>query len=97
MAAQPRRPRRRAGASAPERPEVLADWGRREMSKHQSRVMLEAAHAIANYSARHWIDQIDVPTSVIVTERDTAVSPQAQLKMAMAIPGRTSTASPAAT
>jgi 3-oxoadipate enol-lactonase len=70
-----------------ERPEVLADWGRQEMSKHQSRVMLEAAHAIANYSARHWIDQIDVPTSVIVTERDTAVSPNAQLKMAMAIPG----------
>lgn len=69
-----------------ERPEVLADWGRQEMSKHQSRVMLEAAHAIANYSARHWIGQIDVPTSVIVTERDTAVSPNAQLKMAMAIP-----------
>jgi 3-oxoadipate enol-lactonase len=71
----------------PERAEVLADWGRREMSKHQSRAMLEAAHAIANYSARHWIGQIDMPTSVIVTERDTAVSPHAQLKMAMAIPG----------
>jgi pimeloyl-ACP methyl ester carboxylesterase len=77
-----------AGPRGPrERPEVLADWGRQEMTKHQSRVMLEAAHAIANYSAKHWIDQVDVPTSVIVTERDTAVSPSAQLKMAMAIPG----------
>lgn len=71
----------------PERAEDLAEWGRREMTRHHGRVMLEAGHAIATYSARHWIDQVDVPTSVIVTERDTAVSPRAQVKLAMAIPG----------
>ncbi len=70
-----------------ERPEELADWGRQEMTKHQGRAMLEAAHAIANYSAKPWIGQVDIPTSVIVTEQDTAVAPNAQLKMAMAIPG----------
>lgn len=70
-----------------ERPSELAQWGRQEMGLQSGRAMLEAAHAIANYSARHWIGDIDVPTSVIVTEDDAAVSPRAQLKMAMAIPG----------
>lgn len=70
-----------------ERPNELAAWGRNEMSKHSGRTMLEAAHAIANYSSKHWIGEIDIPTSVIVTENDAAVSPEAQLRMAMAIPG----------
>lgn len=70
-----------------ERPSELIEWGRQEMAKHSGRVMLEAAHAIANYSAKHWIGGVDVPTSVIVTEEDSAVSPEAQLRMAMAIPG----------
>ncbi|MDH3755767.1 MAG: hypothetical protein OEU32_18045, partial [Acidimicrobiia bacterium] len=70
-----------------ERPSALAEWGRQEMAMHHGRVMLEAAHAIANFSSKHWIDQVDVPTSVIVTETDSAVSPAAQLRLAMAIPG----------
>lgn len=70
-----------------ERPSELAEWGRQEMTKHSSRVMLEAAHAIANFSSKRWVSEIDVPTSVIVTELDSAVSPEAQLRMAMAIPG----------
>lgn len=69
-----------------ERPEALMEWGRSEMAKQSTRSILEAAHAIANYSAKDWIDQIDVPTSVIVTENDSAVNPEAQLRMAMAIP-----------
>ncbi len=70
-----------------ERPRELAEWGRREMGKLSTRTVIEAAHALANYSAKHWIEEIDVPSSVIVTETDSAVSPTAQLKMAMAIPG----------
>ncbi len=70
-----------------ERPNELAEWGRQEMAKHSSRAVLEATHAIANYSARRWIGDVDVPTSVIVTEEDSAVNPEAQIRMAMAIPG----------
>ncbi|NNE73582.1 MAG: alpha/beta hydrolase [Acidimicrobiales bacterium] len=70
-----------------DRPSDLTEWGRQEMAKHSGRVMLEAGHAVANYSAKRWIGNIDVPTSVIVTEEDSAVSPEAQLRMAMAIPG----------
>ena len=75
------------GGDGRDRPSELAAWGRSEMTRHSSRVMLEAAHAIANYSSKRWIGQIDVPTSVIVTEHDSAVAPAAQLRMAMAIPG----------
>ena len=76
-----------AGSRPRARPAALAEWGRSEMTKHSGRAVLEAAHAIANYSAKRWIGGVDVPTSVIVTEADGAVSPDAQLKMAMAIPG----------
>ncbi len=69
-----------------ERPNELAEWARREMARHSGRVMLEAAHAIANYSAKDWLGGVDVPTTVIVTESDSAVSPEAQFRMAMAIP-----------
>ncbi len=70
-----------------ERANELAEWARREMGRHSGRVMLEAAHAIANYSAKSWLGEVDVPTSVIVTESDSAVSPEAQFRMAMTIPG----------
>lgn len=71
----------------PEPPSELAEWGRREMSRHSTRAILEAGHAIANYSSKRWIDEVDVPTSVIVTEQDSAVAPAAQLRMALRIPG----------
>ena len=84
-------PKRAIQAASPtpapgERPDALMEWGRAEMSKLSTRSMLEAAHAIANYSAKDWIGEIDVPTSVIITEEDSAVDPAAQLRMAMAIP-----------
>lgn len=89
VTAAPRRAIRavRSRPDGRERPHELADWGRREMTRHSSRVMLEAAHAIANYSSRRWVHEIDVPTSVVVTELDSAVSPDAQHRMAAAIPG----------
>jgi len=64
----------------------LAQWARKEMSSHNMRMLLEAGHAIATYSSKAWIHEIDVPTSVIITEEDAAVSPLGQFRMAMAIP-----------
>ncbi|MDH4169166.1 MAG: alpha/beta hydrolase [Acidimicrobiia bacterium] len=71
----------------PGNPGGLARWARKEMSFHSVRVMFEAIHAIVNYSAKKWIDEVDVPASVIVTENDSAVSPEAQIRMALAIRG----------
>lgn len=64
----------------------LAGWARHEMAGHNVRMILEAAQALTTYDSKAWLPEIDVPTSVIITERDTTVSPTAQFRMAMAIP-----------
>jgi 3-oxoadipate enol-lactonase len=64
----------------------MAAWARKEMSKHSPRLLLEAGHSIATYSARDWLARVDVPTSVLVTTHDSAVAPVAQFRMAKAIP-----------
>ncbi len=66
---------------------VTASWARQEMTRHSMRMIAEAGHAVSTYSSKAWIHEVDVPTSVVVTENDRAVSPEAQLRMAMAIPG----------
>lgn len=64
----------------------MAAWGRSEMSKHSPRMLLEAGHALATYSSKHWIHDVDVPTTVLVTTRDSAVQPEAQFRLAATIP-----------
>ena len=68
-------------------PTTLRDWATAEMRRHDTVKLLEAGQAISSYSSRRWIDQIDVPTTVMVTTRDRAVEPAVQLRMAKAIPG----------
>lgn len=70
----------------PERPPTMREWAGAEMRRHDPRHLLEAGLAMSNYHAR-WIDEVDVPTSVIVTTKDRAVNPFAQLRMALKIPG----------
>jgi len=70
----------------PIRPDSLREWARAEMSRHDPRHILEAGIALANYRAT-WVDQVDVPTTVLVTTKDRAVNPRAQLTMAARIPG----------
>jgi pimeloyl-ACP methyl ester carboxylesterase len=77
---------RRPSDRVPTRPETMRAWARAEMQRHDPRQILEAGVAMSNYRAR-WIDQIDVPTVVLVTTRDRAVNPFTQLRMAMRIPG----------
>lgn len=69
-----------------ERDPVLVDWARREMSKHNIRMLLEAGQSLATYSSRDWLHEVDVPTSVLVTTQDAAIEPTAQFRMAAAIP-----------
>lgn len=78
---------RRAGGT-PVRPESMRAWARAEMRRHDPRQILEAGVAMSNYHGR-WVDRIDVPTGVLVTTRDRAVNPFAQLRMALKIPGAT--------
>ncbi|MGD9700950.1 MAG: alpha/beta fold hydrolase [Acidimicrobiia bacterium] len=64
----------------------MAAWARKEMSKHSPRLLLEAGQSVATYSSKDWLHRVDVPTSVLVTTRDSAVMPVAQFRMATAIP-----------
>jgi pimeloyl-ACP methyl ester carboxylesterase len=78
--------RRVLNVSPRERDPQLTDWARREMSKHNLRMLLEAGQSLATYSSRSWLHQVDVPTTVLITSQDAAVSPMAQLRMAEEIP-----------
>jgi pimeloyl-ACP methyl ester carboxylesterase len=80
------RMRRLVPAGTPVRPSSLRAWARAEMRRHDYRHILEAGVAMSNYHAR-WIDQVDVPTTVVVTTKDRAVNPLAQARMAFKIPG----------
>ena len=79
--------RRFATTGAAGRPTTLRSWASAEMRRHDMVKLMEAGQAIGSYSARRWIGDIDVPTTVVVTERDRAVEPAVQRRMAAAIPG----------
>lgn len=68
------------------RPSSMHEWARAEMRRHDYRHVMEAGVAMANYHAR-WIDEVDVPTAVVITAKDRAVNPIAQARMALRIPG----------
>jgi len=69
------------------RPQTLSKWARAEMQRHSWRMVAEAGLAIGTYSSGDWIGDIDVPTSVLVTQRDRAVPAEAQYGLAAEIPG----------
>ena len=69
-------------------PQAL-EWVTDEVGEHDVGAILEAAGAIARFSSAEWIATVDVPTAVVVTERDRLVSPAAQRKLARSIPGAT--------
>jgi 3-oxoadipate enol-lactonase len=48
---------------------------------------MEAGQAIGSYNARRWIGEVDVPTTVLLTTKDRAVSPAEQHRLVDAIPG----------
>ncbi len=56
-------------------------WGVQELSRHDWRMVLEAGRAIGRYDARPWMDEIDVPTSVLVTMGDNVVPLHRQVQL----------------
>jgi pimeloyl-ACP methyl ester carboxylesterase len=69
------------------RPERLPRWARAEISRHHVRHLLEAGAELGRFDATEWLPEIDVPTSVIVTETDSAIPPDHQRALAKAIRG----------
>jgi pimeloyl-ACP methyl ester carboxylesterase len=68
------------------RPDSIRRWAPAEMRRHDMRMVFEAGNAIATFSSRRWIGDVDVPTTVLVTTKDRAVDPTQQMKLALRIP-----------
>jgi 3-oxoadipate enol-lactonase len=61
-------------------------WAIHEASRHDWRAVLEAGRAIGNFSSRDWINDVDVPTSTLITMRDRVVPVRRQIRLFEAIP-----------
>lgn len=67
----------------------LARWAAAEVRRSDPSTILQATSAVARFDSRPWIDQVDVPTAVVVTQHDRLVPSSRQLHLAEAVPGAT--------
>lgn len=65
----------------------LRQWIAREVAGTSRRSAVQAGFALARYDSSAWIGEVDVPHAVVITERDGAVTPVRQRRMADALPG----------
>jgi 3-oxoadipate enol-lactonase len=63
-------------------PKSMNRWLAAEIRRHDTRLVLEAAHAGAHYDATEWIAEVDVPTSVVATVKDRVMPVTSQLEIA---------------
>jgi pimeloyl-ACP methyl ester carboxylesterase len=68
------------------RPESMRQWASAEMRRHDPRLVTEALAATTNFDSRRWLTEVDVPTSIMVTNLDRAIPPQEQLRLLAAVP-----------
>lgn len=64
-----------------------ARWAAEEWARHDPTALMQCGMALSRYDATSWLGEIDVPTSVVLTEEDTTVPPRRQQALASAIPG----------
>lgn len=68
------------------RPETMRAWAAAEVRRHDWRMVMEAGNAIGHYNSRKWIGGVDVPTAVVITTEDRAITPMMQARLAFHIP-----------
>lgn len=85
--------RLRAATEAPDRrgrlDRGLRRWLARELATTDRRVAMQAGFSLSRYDASPWIGEVDVPHAVVLTERDAAVVPERQRRLAAALPEAT--------
>ena len=69
-----------------DRPAGFLEWAAEEMRRHDVRMLTEAARSITRFDCRSWIREIDVPTTVVRTNRDRLVDPARQTQLFDRIP-----------
>jgi len=62
-------------------------WAIREAASHDWRMVLEAGSAIGSFSSRDWLDELDVPTSILLTMADDVVPLERQAELHARIAG----------
>jgi pimeloyl-ACP methyl ester carboxylesterase len=63
---------------------ATATWMLGEFMRHEARQVAEAGRELGRFDSRPWLHTVDVPTAVVLTARDTAVSPAKQRELAQA-------------
>ena len=72
---------RRAGLDDPSR----TAWALGELMRHSARDVAEAGRELGRFDSRSWLSSVNVPAAVVVTSRDSAVSPRKQRELADAL------------
>ncbi len=62
-------------------------WARAQLGRTTLATVVSAMPAVSAFNSDNWLGQVDVPTAVVVTDRDSVVPPGRQLELARAIPG----------
>jgi 3-oxoadipate enol-lactonase len=65
-----------------------AAWMIGEFMRHEARDVAEAGRELGRFDSRPWLRAVRVPASMVLTARDTAVSPAKQRELADAIGAR---------
>jgi 3-oxoadipate enol-lactonase len=65
-----------------------AAWTVGELMRHEARDVAEAGRELGRFDSRPWLRDVRVPASMVLTGRDTAVSPAKQRELAEAIDAR---------
>ncbi len=69
------------------RTETWGPWAAEQIAQHDWRMILEAGKAIGEFSSSDWLNEVDVPTSVVATIKDPIVPIRRQTKLFEWIPG----------
>jgi pimeloyl-ACP methyl ester carboxylesterase len=67
-------------------PATMPEWAAAEFRRHDWRMIIEAGHSLGTFQSGRWVNEIDVPTSVVVTSADRAIAPYLQRNLASSIP-----------
>jgi 3-oxoadipate enol-lactonase len=60
-------------------------WAQSEMLRQSSRDLAEAGRELGRFDSRPWLSSVKAPSAVVLTTRDTAVSPTKQRELASAL------------
>ena len=81
----------RFAQTLPEMPSVdvtdMSVWGRAEFRSTSAWSMPEVLGELGRFNSASWTADIDVPTAVVVTEKDRAIPVRRQRRLAASIPG----------